>query len=59
MHEKGLLLRPFTRNIDCLEGMNGLAESMIVEVHGSFHSATCLSCQKPVSKEVVRSAIFF
>ena len=58
LHEKGLLLRVFTQNIDCLERVSGLPESMIVEAHGSFHSATCLSCRKHVSKEVVRSAIF-
>jgi NAD-dependent histone deacetylase SIR2 len=34
--EKGLLLKLFTQNIDCLEREAGVPEDLIVEAHGSF-----------------------
>ena len=34
--EKGLLLKLFTQNIDCLEREAGVPGDKIVEAHGSF-----------------------
>lgn len=36
LHDKDLLLKLFTQNIDCLELEAGLPEDMVVEAHGSF-----------------------
>jgi NAD-dependent histone deacetylase SIR2 len=36
LHEKGLLLRCFTQNIDTLEREAGLPGEAVVEAHGSF-----------------------
>ena len=50
LHEKGLLLRSFTQNIDALESMAGLPDDKVVEAHGSTKGAHCLSCKKPYSQ---------
>jgi NAD-dependent SIR2 family protein deacetylase len=43
LHEKGLLLRVFTQNIDSLEKQAGLPAEAIVAAHGNFDSeALCL-----------------
>ena len=42
LHEKGLLLRCFTQNIDSLEAAAGLPHERIVAAHGNFDSARCL-----------------
>jgi NAD-dependent histone deacetylase SIR2 len=36
LHKKGLLLKLFTQNIDCLEREAGVPGDLIVEAHGSF-----------------------
>jgi NAD-dependent histone deacetylase SIR2 len=36
LHKKGLLLKLFTQNIDCLEREAGVPGDMIIEAHGSF-----------------------
>ena len=36
LHKKGLLLKLFSQNIDCLEREAGLPDEMIIEAHGSF-----------------------
>ena len=36
LHEKGLLLKLFTQNIDCLEREAGVPGDLIIEAHGSF-----------------------
>ncbi|XP_037373207.1 NAD-dependent protein deacetylase sirtuin-3, mitochondrial isoform X2 [Talpa occidentalis] len=47
LHEKGLLLRLYTQNIDGLERASGIPASKLVEAHGSFASATCTVCRRP------------
>ncbi|XP_006877078.1 PREDICTED: NAD-dependent protein deacetylase sirtuin-3, mitochondrial [Chrysochloris asiatica] len=44
LHEKGLLLRLYTQNIDGLERVSGIPASKLVEAHGTFASATCTVC---------------
>lgn len=46
LHEKKILLRNYTQNIDTLERICGIPETSIVEAHGSFASAHCLGCRK-------------
>jgi NAD-dependent SIR2 family protein deacetylase len=36
LHKKGLLLKLFTQNIDCLEREAGVPGDSIIEAHGSF-----------------------
>ncbi|XP_022362779.1 NAD-dependent protein deacetylase sirtuin-3, mitochondrial isoform X1 [Enhydra lutris kenyoni] len=47
LHDKGLLLRLYTQNIDGLERVSGIPASRLVEAHGSFASATCTVCRRP------------
>uniref|UniRef100_A0A8C4MAE3 NAD-dependent protein deacetylase n=1 Tax=Equus asinus TaxID=9793 RepID=A0A8C4MAE3_EQUAS len=47
LHEKGLLLRLYTQNIDGLERASGIPASKLIEAHGSFASATCAVCRTP------------
>ena len=42
LYEKGLLLRVYSQNIDGLERVAGIPESLLVEAHGSF--ASCVDC---------------
>ena len=41
---KGLLLRNYTQNIDCLERIAGVEPGKLVEAHGSFATAKCIQC---------------
>ncbi len=41
LHDKGLLLRCFTQNIDSLESQAGLDKEQIVAAHGNFDSKGC------------------
>ncbi|DBA77969.1 TPA: hypothetical protein ACH3X1_009129 [Trebouxia sp. C0004] len=57
LHDKGLLLRCFTQNIDSLENQAGLDKEQIVAAHGNFDSAHCVQCRKEHSLEHVRQAV--
>jgi len=41
LHEKGMLLRCYTQNIDNLQDYAGLPRDKVVEAHGSFATASC------------------
>ncbi|XP_014218528.1 NAD-dependent protein deacetylase sirtuin-2 isoform X2 [Copidosoma floridanum] len=60
LHEKGLLLRHYTQNIDTLERVAGLPEEKLVEAHGTFHTGRCLDCRAPFDliwmKEKIKEA---
>ena len=45
LHDKGLLLKHFTQNIDCLDREAGVPGESIVEAHGSFASQSCIECK--------------
>jgi len=47
LHDKGLLLKHFTQNIDCLERQAGVPGDKIVEAHGSFATQRCIDCKAP------------
>ncbi|XP_008051105.1 NAD-dependent protein deacetylase sirtuin-3, mitochondrial [Carlito syrichta] len=51
LHDKGLLLRLYTQNIDGLERVSGIPTSKLVEAHGTFASATCTVCRRSCSGE--------
>eukprot|EP01127_Copromyxa_protea_P016446 TRINITY_DN4889_c0_g1_i6.p1 TRINITY_DN4889_c0_g1~~TRINITY_DN4889_c0_g1_i6.p1 ORF type:complete len:656 (+),score=109.68 TRINITY_DN4889_c0_g1_i6:408-2375(+) len=46
LHQKDLLLRNFTQNIDTLETVAGVPPEKVVEAHGSINTATCSKCSK-------------
>lgn len=58
LHEKGLLLRHYTQNIDTLERGAGIPEEKLVEAHGTFYTSHCLDCRKEYNLEYVKERIF-
>lgn len=50
LNEKGLLQRVYTQNIDTVESLAGIDENLLIHAHGSFSSARCVSCVKPVEE---------
>lgn len=58
LHDKGVLLRNYTQNIDTLERVAGIQDDALVEAHGSFHIAHCLDCKKEYPREWVKEEIF-
>ena len=51
LNDKGLLLKHFTQNIDCLDREAGVPDDKIVEAHGSFARQSCIECKESFSKE--------
>ncbi|XP_045776916.1 NAD-dependent protein deacetylase sirtuin-2-like [Maniola jurtina] len=58
LHEKGILLRHYTQNIDTLERGACIPEDKIVEAHGTFYTSHCLDCRKQYSLEFIKEKIF-
>lgn len=58
LHDKGLLLRHYTQNIDTLERIAGIPEEKLVEAHGTFHINHCVDCRKEYSMEWAKTEIF-
>ncbi|XP_027264834.1 NAD-dependent protein deacetylase sirtuin-3, mitochondrial isoform X3 [Cricetulus griseus] len=57
LHDKELLLRLYTQNIDGLERASGIPVSKLVEAHGSFASATCTVCRRSFPGEDFRADV--
>lgn len=57
LSDKGLLLKLFTQNIDCLERKAGVPDDKIVEAHGSFASQRCIECQSDFPDDLMKQAI--
>ncbi|KAK9819677.1 hypothetical protein WJX72_000986 [[Myrmecia] bisecta] len=57
LHDKGLLLRCFSQNIDSLECQTGLPPEAVVAAHGNFDSARCIACRKEHPTQHVRDAV--
>jgi NAD-dependent deacetylase sirtuin 2 len=61
--DKGLLLRHYTQNIDTLERLAGIPDNLLVESHGSFHTAHCVGirnksgCHKEYPIESIKEKI--
>ncbi|RLV93418.1 NAD-dependent protein deacetylase HST1 [Spathaspora sp. JA1] len=53
LQSKGKLLRNYTQNIDNLESYAGIDSDKLVQCHGSFASATCVSCGFQVPGETI------
>jgi len=54
LHDKGLLKRHYTQNIDGLEWKVGLPDEMLIEAHGGFRSAHCIKCKKEFTVDFIR-----
>lgn len=57
LHDKGLLLKHFTQNIDCLDRAAGVPGDKIIEAHGSFARQSCIDCQEPYPDEEIKAHI--
>eukprot|EP00301_Raphidiophrys_heterophryoidea_P027735 c9800_g1_i1.p1 GENE.c9800_g1_i1~~c9800_g1_i1.p1 ORF type:complete len:438 (+),score=130.85 c9800_g1_i1:102-1415(+) len=57
LHEKGLLLRCYTQNIDSLEARAGIPQSKVVAAHGNFDSVHCIANGRKVPVTEFRDAI--
>ncbi|TIA28866.1 NAD-dependent deacetylase sirtuin-2 [Aureobasidium pullulans] len=57
LHEKGLLLKLFTQNIDCLEREAGVPDESIIEAHGSFARQSCIDCRTPYPQDELKKHI--
>mmetsp|Transcript_49249 Transcript_49249/g.107417 ORF Transcript_49249/g.107417 Transcript_49249/m.107417 type:complete len:732 (+) Transcript_49249:58-2253(+) len=58
LHEKGVLRRVYTQNIDDLEGHAGLPTDMYIPAHGSFHTSSCVDCRQEFPSDEIRDQIF-
>lgn len=57
LDERGKLLRNYTQNIDNLEHYAGLAPEKLMQCHGSFGTARCMSCSKQIPGESIYKEI--
>lgn len=57
LQKKGMLLKAFTQNIDCLEREAGVLDENIVEAHGSFATQRCIECHTEYPKEKMLEAV--
>lgn len=58
LHEKGLLVRHYTQNIDTLDRLAGLPDEKIIEAHGSFYTNHCIKCNKEYDMAWMKGQIF-
>lgn len=57
LSDKGLLLKLFTQNIDCLDREAGVPEDKIVEAHGSFAHHHCIECRSSFPDKLMKKAV--
>lgn len=53
LQDKGKLLRNYTQNIDNLEANSGITADKIVQCHGSFATASCVTCKYKIPGETL------
>ncbi|XP_072172130.1 NAD-dependent protein deacetylase sirtuin-2-like [Diadema setosum] len=58
LHDRGILLRMYTQNIDGLERLAGIPGEKLVEAHGTFTTCTCTKCGFEHDGEEVKDLIF-
>jgi len=56
--DKNLLIRNYSQNIDGLEYIAGLSTNLLVQAHGGFQTAHCISCNKEYPESEVKKAVF-
>lgn len=57
LEKKGILLRVYSQNIDGLERKANLSESLLIEAHGSFSTASCIECGQDYPMDKLREDI--
>jgi NAD-dependent histone deacetylase SIR2 len=57
LYDKGMLLKHFTQNIDCLERQAGVPGDVIIEAHGSFASQRCIDCKEPYPDDDMQNKV--
>ncbi|SMY25719.1 unnamed protein product [Zymoseptoria tritici ST99CH_1A5] len=57
LHDKGLLLKHFTQNIDTLDREAGVPGDLIIEAHGSFARQSCIECKASYPDDDIRAHI--
>ncbi|KAK6455541.1 DHS-like NAD/FAD-binding domain-containing protein [Scheffersomyces xylosifermentans] len=57
LQKKGKLLRNYTQNIDNLESYAGVKAENLIQCHGSFATATCVTCKYQVKGEKIAPQI--
>ena len=58
LHQKGLLQRIYTQNIDGLEFLGGVPNEKIIEAHGTFKEAYCQACKAQYDLKWLKDEIF-
>lgn len=53
LQDKGKLLRNYTQNIDNLEANAGVTPENLVQCHGSFATASCVTCKYKIPGETL------
>lgn len=53
LQDKGKLLRNYTQNIDNLEANAGVTPEKLVQCHGSFATASCVTCKYKIPGETL------
>ncbi|AOA60649.1 NAD+ dependent histone deacetylase [Komagataella phaffii CBS 7435] len=51
--DKGSLLRNYTQNIDNLEANAGIPSEKVIQCHGSFATASCITCKYKIPGETI------
>ncbi|KAL6714651.1 Sir2 histone deacetylase Hst2 [Lecanora helva] len=57
LSDKGLLLKLFTQNIDCLDREAGVPDDQIVEAHGSFATHHCIECKSYFPDDLMKQFV--
>ncbi|CAH8603938.1 unnamed protein product [Dicrocoelium dendriticum] len=57
LHEKNLLRRHYTQNVDNLDRLTGLPDEKLIEAHGTFHTGHCVRCGECHSFEYMKEKI--
>ncbi|KAK7747343.1 NAD-dependent histone deacetylase sir2 [Cytospora paraplurivora] len=53
LEKKGKLLTNYSQNIDNLESKAGISPDKLIQCHGSFATATCITCGHQVTGETI------
>ncbi|CAI5757116.1 unnamed protein product [Candida verbasci] len=53
LQDKNKLLRNYTQNIDNLESYAGINKDKLIQCHGSFATASCITCKNQIEGESI------
>ncbi|KAI5960659.1 SIR2 [Candida pseudojiufengensis] len=57
LQDKNKLRRLYTQNVDNLESAAGINETKLVQCHGSFANATCITCKNKINGKRIHDSI--